>query len=67
MQDLANYEQKIANIKYNRLDKDVKTLSLKKNLDYSVDDEEKQNKVISKKAPQLAKMVDTIRELTVIF
>lgn len=63
LQDLANYEQKIANIKYNRLDKDVKTLSLKKNLDYSVDDEEKQNEVISKKAPQLAKMVDTIKKI----
>ena len=63
LQDLANYEQKIANIKYNRLDKDVKTLSLKKNLEYSVDDEEKQNEVISKKAPQLAKMVDTIKKI----
>lgn len=63
LQDLANYEQKIAFSKYRRLDKDVKTLSLKKNLDFAVDDEEKQIKAISKKAPQLAKMVESIRKV----
>ena len=63
LQDLANYEQKIAFSKYSRLDKDVKTLSLKKNLDFSVDDEEKQNEAISKKTPQLAKMVESIRKV----
>lgn len=63
LQDLANYELKISNLKYARYEKNLKVLNYKKNLgnsnEYSLDELEK----IKTDIPQLEKHITTITNI----
>ncbi|MCI6905741.1 MAG: mechanosensitive ion channel [Succinatimonas sp.] len=64
LQDISNYNQKIAAAKTARIESNVKALSLKKNLEFNQEDEKALNKKIAKKSPELSKVVDELGRLS---
>lgn len=64
LQDISNYNQKIAAAKTARIESNVKALSLKKNLEFNQEDEKALNKKIAEKSPELSKVVDELGRLS---